>query len=97
MYLAAQDIQRFWVFCSFDMNLRSLYYFSLFCIDVSAKESKAEQEMKFFILFALVMMHSIMFLMIHEVSSSDDYLSCTASSGGCKFVFKGTQGAQKFD
>lgn len=53
--------------------------------------------MNFFILFALVMMHSIMFPMIHEVSSSDDYLSCTASSGGCKFVFKGTQGAQKFE
>lgn len=53
--------------------------------------------MKFFTPFALVMMHSIMFLMIHEVSSSDDYLFCTASSGGCKFVFKGTQGAQKFE
>lgn len=79
------------------MNLRHLYYFSLFCIDVSEKESEAEQEMKFFTLFALVMMHSVMFPMIHEVSSSDDYLSCTASSGGCKFVFKGTQGAQKFE
>lgn len=97
MYLAAQDTQKFWVLCSFGMNLHSLYYFSLFCIDVSETESKAEQEMEFFILFALVMMHSIMFPMIHEVSSSDDYLSCTASSGGCKFVLKGTQGAQKFE
>lgn len=97
MYFRAQDIQRLWVLCSFDMSLHSLYYFSLFCIDVSEKESKAEREMKFFTPFALVMMHSIMFLMIHEVSSSDDYLFCTTSSGGCKFVFKGTQGAQKFE
>lgn len=70
------------------MYLHSLYYFSLFCIDVSEKESKAEQEMKCFTLFALVMMHSVMFPMIHEVSGSDDYLSGTASSGntGCPKV-----------
>lgn len=95
MYLAAQHIQWFWVLCSFDMNLRSLYYFSLFCIDVPEKGSEAEREMRFLTLFALVMMRSVMFPMIHEVSSSDDYLSCTASSGACKFVFKGTQNAQK--
>lgn len=48
-----------------------------------------KQNRKFFTLFPLVMMLSIMFPMIHEVSSGDDYLSCTASSGntGCPKVW----------
>lgn len=48
-----------------------------------------KQNRKFFTLFPLVVMHSIMFPMIHEVFSSDDYLSCTASSGntGCPKVW----------